>query len=1098
MKRAVRAPGSRVGLAPVAALALALLAAVPTRAATTPIRFDHLSQEQGLSQNAVLCIFQDSRGFMWFGTEDGLNRYDGYTFTVYRHDPSDPHSLPSDYVWAIDEDAAGDLWIATQGGGIARWERKRDRFVRLRQNPREPAGLSSDAVRALLVDHGGAVWIGTRDAGLDRLDPRTGVFTHYRRDPADPSSLADDSVYALHEDRSGALWVGTNGGLNRFRPGKGGFDRFRHDPGNPGSLSDDQIRSVFEDAEGTLWVGTDRGGLNRLARGSGRFEHFRQGPRGSGRLSHDYVRSVLEDEEGRLWVGTDGGLSLLQRGAGAFARYAHDPSNPTSLSDNVVTTIFQDRGGVLWFGTLTGGINKWNPATWSFGHQAMGTASETGLSDSNVTAFSMGPAGRLWVGTLGGGLNVLDRATGRFSYHRNDPKNPRSLSDDRVTALRHDRQGTLWVGTRAGGLNRFDAKARTFKSYRHDPANPGSIGANGVMSLFEDRHGVLWVGTFGGGLNRFERSTESFTRFRSDPADPGSLASDRVTCIAEGRSGPLWIGTEGGGASLFDRGTGQFRSFKRRADEPNSLSANTVFSLYVDPSGTVWVGTFGGGLDKLELVDPASGSVRFTNYSQRHGLPNQVIYGIEPDGSGNLWLSTNNGLARFDPRTGVFKNYSASHGLQGNEFHFGAHYRDPSGRLYFGGPDGFNAFSPDQIQRNLHRPPVVLTAVLKANRPAALDRPVSELEALELGYRDQVVTFEFAGLDYAAPERNRYAHKLEGFDADWIDLGTVHRVTYTNLDPGRYVLRVRAANNDGAWNEEGLSLAMLVVPPPWRTWWAYLGYGLLVVAALLSVVRAQRRKMAREAEYRRRLELEVKARTQELGERNAELQQLNVKLLESSLTDSLTGLRNRRFLFEEVAKEVAIIQRAHHGGAEVHPRAEVKPLVFIMVDLDWFKPINDTCGHAAGDRVLLQVGSILEKACRNSDVLVRWGGDEFLVVGRNADVDGIEVVPERIRAMVEKTAFDLGDGQVAHLTCSIGFTTDPVLGTSPHILTLEQAVTLADGALYMAKKKAGRNAWVGLLGSEKTTSEALLRSLQGEPDWIIQEGHLDVRASKQL
>jgi len=278
-----------------------------------------------------------------------------------------------------------------------------------------------------------------------------------------------------------------------------------------------------------------------------------------------------------------------------------------------------------------------------------------------------------------------------------------------------------------------------------------------------------------------------------------------------------------------------------------------------------------------------------------------------------------------------------------------------------------------------------------------------------------------------------------------------------------------------------------------------------MVAAVLSIVRAQQRKMAREAVYRQRLEVEVKARTQELGERNTELQQLNATLLETSLTDSLTGLRNRRFLFEEVAKDVALIQRSQHASAAAEVRGsdaggpdDTKPLVFIMVDLDLFKPINDTCGHAAGDRVLQRVRSILEKACRSSDVLVRWGGDEFLVVGRNADIADIEVVPERIRGMVEKTVFDVGDGQVAHLTCSIGFTTDPVLGTTPHLLTLEQVVTLADGALYIAKKKAGRNAWVGLMGSEKTTREALLRSLQAEPDRIIQEGHLEVRASKAL
>lgn len=1086
-----------------AALAL-LLAVAPAHAAGKPIRFDHLSLEQGLSQSAVLCIFQDKRGFMWFGTEDGLNRYDGYGFTVYRHDPSDPRSLPSDVVWAIDEDAAGDLWIGTEGGGIARWDRKANSFTRFRHEASQPASLASDAVRALHVDRTGALWIGTRDAGLDRLDPGTGLATHYRHDPADAASLSDNSVYVLHEDPSGSLWVGTSGGLNRLDTARNGFVHYRHDPANAGSLSEDQVRSVVADAEGSLWVGTQHGGLNRLRPGSKHFERFRQDTVDAHGLSHDSVRAVLEDDRGRLWVGTDGGLNLLQREGTTFARYAHDASNPASLSDNTVMSLFEDRGGVLWVGTRSAGLNKWNPATWSFGHQTSDPANPAGLSNSNVMAFSESPDGRLWIGTLGGGLNVFDRASGRFSYFRNDPRDPRSLSDDRVMVLHHDRQGVLWVGTFDGGLGRLDPATGAFKTYRHDPANPGSISADQIMSLFEDSRGTLWVGTFRGGLNRFERSSETFTRFQNDPANADSLSNDVVTSIAEGAGGALWVGTDGGGLDLFDPATGRFRSYKHRSDDAHSLSANTVFALFADGLGTLWVGTRGGGLDKLSDFDPKSGNARFINYSQRNGLPNQVIYGIQPDATGDLWLSTNNGLSRLDPRTRTFRNYNVSHGLQGNEFNFGAHYRSASGTLYFGGSAGFNAFSPEQLESNRHRPPVVLTAVLKANKPVILETPISELTSLDLGFRDHVVTFEFAGLDFAAPERNRYAYRLEGFDPDWTELGGVHRVTYTNLDPGRYVLRVKAANNDGRWNDQALSLSMHVIPPPWRTWWAYLGYGLIGLAAILSVLRAQRRKAAREAEYRQRLELEVRARTQELDERNTELQTLNGKLLETSLTDSLTGLRNRRFLFEEVTKDVALIQRSQHGPSDLARRGEtatghdVKQLVFIMVDLDWFKPINDTCGHAAGDRVLLQVRSILEKACRNSDILVRWGGDEFLVVGRNADLEGIEVVPERIRSMIERASFDLGDGQVAHLTCSIGFTTYPVHGTPAHVLGLEQVVALADGALYIAKKKAGRNAWVGLLGTENTTSEALLRSIQAEPDRILQEGNLEVRASRDL
>jgi diguanylate cyclase (GGDEF)-like protein len=451
------------------------------------------------------------------------------------------------------------------------------------------------------------------------------------------------------------------------------------------------------------------------------------------------------------------------------------------------------------------------------------------------------------------------------------------------------------------------------------------------------------------------------------------------------------------------------------------------------------------------------------------------------------------GLARFDPRTETFKDYGRSHGLQGNEFNFGAHYRSPRGELFFGGPNGFNAFFAESIPTNDHVPPVVLTAFLNANRPATTDAPPFALEQVRLGHRDDVVTFEFAALDFAAPARNRYVYKLEGFDADWIDLESVHRVTYTDLDPGRYALRVRAANNDGVWNEEGLTLPVTVLPPPWRTWWAYLIYTVLLAGTAARVVQMQRRKANREAEYRRRLELEVEARTEELAHQNDRLESLNAQLVETSLTDSLTGLRNRRYLFEEVGKEMSLVQR-HHRERSRGLRDDADQLVFLMIDLDWFKPINDTCGHASGDRVLVQVRHLLEKACRDSDVLIRWGGDEFLVVGRVNDLEGIEAAAERIRSVIESASFDLGDGQVAHITCSVGFTCYPA-GTAELLrLSLEQVVGLADKALYAAKK-AGRNAWVGLLGTPDASVESVLESLQTEPDALPREGVFEVRRS---
>jgi diguanylate cyclase (GGDEF)-like protein len=376
--------------------------------------------------------------------------------------------------------------------------------------------------------------------------------------------------------------------------------------------------------------------------------------------------------------------------------------------------------------------------------------------------------------------------------------------------------------------------------------------------------------------------------------------------------------------------------------------------------------------------------------------------------------------------------------------------------------------------------------------PVASAVPVPQLEEVQLDHRDQVVTFEFAALDYAAPELNRYAYMLEGFDTHWMDLGRFRRVTYTNLDAGRYVLRVKAWNADGVPSERPLALRVRVLPPPWRTWWAWLGYAIIVAAVAWALVRSQRRQRYREAQYRRQLETEVQTRTRELAQQNSRLEELNGRLLETSLSDSLTGLRNRRFFFEEVAREVAVLQRS----AQQHGERETRRLVFIMVDLDWFKPINDTCGHAAGDRVLLQVRDVLERACRRSDVLIRWGGDEFLVIGRDHDLQGLEVLPERIRSLVEQTTFELGDGRVAHLTCSVGFTCYPSL-THENLVTmsLEQVIGLADSALYMAKK-GGRNAWVGLLATDVTSAEDVLESIHRDAQQVAERGRMEILSSR--
>jgi diguanylate cyclase (GGDEF)-like protein len=1057
-----------------------------------PMRFTHLSVEQGLSQTTGFCGMQDSQGFVWIGTEDGLNRFDGYTVTVYRHDARDEASLPNDFVSSIAEDAAGDLWIGTDGGGLARWERKLDRFRSYRHDPKDGASLPSDRVRAVAVDRSGVVWVGTKGGGLARLDPSSGRFVRFRHAGAVAASLASDDVYALHEGRGGGLWVGTDAGVDRLDTSTG---IVRHEATGAAPQErprQDRVRAIEEDESGDLWVGMLDGGLVAIRSGSAPVR-YRHDPKRPGSLPDDAVHAVLRDRTGRLWVGTRAGVDLMTS-AGEFVPYRHDPLDPSSLADDEVMSLFEDRAGILWIGTRAGGVSRWNPATWAFGLVTAAHAGADGLSKGYVSSFTEDRAGRLWVGTVGGGIDVFDRAAGAVRHYRKTPGRAGSLGDDRVVSLLCDRAGIVWVGTMDGGLSRFEPSTGTFRTYRAEPSRPGSLSANGVMSLFEDRDGALWVGTYRGGLNRYDRRTDSFTAYRNDPSDAGSLSGDIVTAIAEGPAGALWVGTEGAGLDRLDKSTGKFQRFRHDPKKRESLCDDTVYSLYQDPADTLWVGTR-SGLARLGKTNALPAVPTFQAFDERDGLPNKVVYGILPDAVGRLWLSTNMGLARFDARTGGFRSYVKSNGLQGNEFNFGAHYRSAKGELFFGGPNGFNAFFAETIPTAAQPPQIVLTAFLKFNRAQPGGLPPFALDRIRLGYRDQVVTFEFSALAFAAPERNHYQYKLDGFDPDWIDLGGVHRVTYTSLPSGNYVFRVNAANADGVWSEKGLAVPLAVLPPPWKTGWAYLAYVLVAALGVAAVVRAQQRKLARETDYRRRLEVEVEARTIELGKQNQELDKLNNQLLETSLTDSLTGLRNRRFLFEEVGKEMGLVQR-HYRERELGLRKDAEQLIFIMIDLDWFKPINDACGHTAGDNVLRQVRAILEKACRTSDVLVRWGGDEFLVVGRIDDLEGVEAVPERIREMISESAFDLGDGQTAHLTCSIGFTCYPAGASDLLGLSLEQVVGLADRALYAAKKM-GRNAWVGLLGTEKISLADATRTLEDVPEAAVGHEGFAVRRSTE-
>ena len=804
-----------------------------------PLVFDRISVDQGLSQSIVVSIIQDVRGFLWFGSEDGLNLYDGYSFTILRSDPSDPYSLSYNQISCIHEDARGVIWVGTFTGGLNRYILKKNRFVRYHYSPGDAATIPSDVITALTSDRNGAIWVGT-DHGLARLTPGSEGYWNepqilrFHYDPQVVTSLPHDNIRSLCLDSTGALWIGTEGGLanlpqEELASKEPRFLKYRYNRKDNTSLSQDTVRAIIADRQGTLWVGTD-GGLNRAIRPevSGKvvgFERFLPHPETLHGLNHPRVCALFEDDTGTLWVGTDGGgLNRFDPKTGRFDRYMNDPRNPQTLSYNEIRSIYQDRSGLLWVGTYGGGVNKVDARRKPFLLYRHDPNNPNSLNQEIIWSIYEDADGTLWIGTHGGGLNRFDRKQNRFTYYRSNPADPTSLSNDIVRLIIADPSGDFWIGTNGGGLCRFNPRTGRFVRYLHDPSDSTSISNNEIRSLYLDRHGKLWIGTFGGGLNVADvqgarNGRLRFIHFRNNPADSNSIGSDFLREICEDSSGIYWMGTQGNGLNRYDPQTGRFTRYRSVPGDPSSLSSDHIMGLYLDRDGILWLATWGGGLNRL---DRRTGKVQ--RFMRREGLPGDAVYGILQDRSGDLWLSTNYGLSRFNPRTLTIRNYSIRDGLQSNEFDGGAYFQSRSGEMFFGGINGFNAFYPDSIWDNPHIPPVVITSFRKLNLEVRFDRPVSEVDEIELSYIDYVFSFEFAALDFTAPEKNQYAFMMEGLDEDWIHTSSDKRmVQYTTLKPGNYAFRVKASNNDGVWNEQGVRVRIHITPPLWETWWFQVG-----------------------------------------------------------------------------------------------------------------------------------------------------------------------------------------------------------------------------------------------------------------------------------
>jgi signal transduction histidine kinase/ligand-binding sensor domain-containing protein/CheY-like chemotaxis protein len=844
--------------------ALGLAGCVALCAVAAPprtLRFEQLNVEDGLAQESVLAIAQDRQGFMWFGSQAGLSRYDGYRVTVYRNIVSDRRSLAENWVGVLHIDPRGRMWVGTDGG-LDLFDPVTQHFTHFLPQEPEKRGSGNRHISAIIDDGADGLWVGTRD-GLQRFDPATGRFRIWHNEKNRPGSLSHDQVNGLARDREGRLWIATAAGVDMLAPGAA---EFRHFPLEPSGGTRLAPQSLLIDRDHVLWVGTQNNMEQWTLEGD--VPQRRRLGVAEG-LPTGLVRRIYQDVDGALWIGTQNdGLFRWRPAERRFVQYRHQQGDPHALADNYVYSLFRDRVGTLWVGTWYNGVSRVDLGSGGFSRLVKDPGRPRSLTDNKARGIVDAGNGKIWVGNSDG-LNYYDPLGGETVLYRL----PESAGfAQNITALARDPKdpdGALWVGSRQG-VRRFDTKTRRFGPLMLTHGDPEN---DTVRYIYGDKQGVLWVSTRAG-LHRLDPESGGVLTYRHDPADSNSMADNVARPVLEDRRGNLWVGTFNG-LDLLDRATGRFTHIRHNPGDPNSLSHNEVHFLYEDGDGTLWVGT-AAGLNRMERR--GDGSVSFRRYLRKDGLADDAIAAILPGKEGQLWLSTNTGISRLDTRSGQVRNYSGADGTIEGAYFDGSALRAADGTLYFGGFNGITAFDPADVRENSVAPTVAITDFQifnKSVRPGqagkVLSAAIEYTSELSLREQDSVFALEFAALHYAAPQRNRFAYQLQGFDKDWVVTDAGKRfATYTNLDPGSYLFRVKAANKDGIWNDNAATLRITIEPPLWKTWWFRGIAGLLLAGAGYGVYQARVRVLSH---ARARLEQQVSLRTAEVELKNKLLQE---------------------------------------------------------------------------------------------------------------------------------------------------------------------------------------------------------------------------------
>jgi len=998
--------------------------------------FKNFAIDNPMSYQFVLSIAQDKHGFMWFGAQEGLHRFDGYQLVSFHHDINNSNSLSSNVISRILVDSKERLWVGTRGGGLNLYREQTQDFIQIKTNS-EQITLSNDTINALFEDNLGNLWVGT-DNGINILSHQNGKWTNKQifQQLGNPRSLSHNTVYAIIQTNNNDIWLGTNGGGISVFDLSGNFIKtIKYGDTNKSNYVNKFVNALYKDNRGDIWIGTVDNGLVKYTHDSKKFTHYQFDSENVQSISSNVINNIYQDSNQDIWIATDNGLSIFDYSSQSFSRYKHISNNLYSLSNDYIITFFEDMDKMMWVGTFTG-INRWDPAMTTFSQYS--GENTPSLTSHNITSFTNKNNDHTIFSAYNGGIY-------QFSHKANKIKRiPLNdyFSDLRIMTL-HCEGEILWVGTRASGLYKVNLTTQDITKFQHEMQNENSISANSITDIIRDQSGDLWISTFYQGLNRLNKDG-TFTRFTKNLQHANFGPSNNLILhMLEDELGYIWIATYGGGVNRFDPKKGTFVHVQNNDEDAGSLSSDLAWYLLLDNDKNLWVSTQAAGINILSYKDRIAENYVFKRLDTKDGMKSHTVYAMVQDAHNDIWLSSNKGVSRYSAKRNKFKHFDLSHGLVDLDFNHAAILKSADNRIFFGAGKGFSTVIPEMSHTNLIAPKVQLTNIYKLNEPMIFDTTLAELKHLRLQHTDQLVSFEYAGLNYANPDSTRYQYRLLGFDQEWIDAGSSRRVSYTNLPAGNYQLQIIAGNNDNIWSSPGLSLDITVQAAPWYTWWAYLLYAIFIALLLLAYSRFLNRKLLAEQQQKLYLKQQIQEKTQEFHLKNIELEQANQQLEKAATVDKITGVRSRRYLDIYIEQASRLMSQIHKNILPIQ-RNILPRLYLMMVRIENIKQVTNS--------QLIDLSELLLYSRNNDDLVIRWSQDVFAIIGYEKD-DNARELAARLSARFPQVLGELTKTEMAYSFYPFNF-------EQPMALSWDQVSVITEHALKVAHNNQMN--WLGL------------------------------------